>query len=168
MQYILRLASFLLALIILISPLPAFAASSASVTGTASTFENKNLSGQNFSNQNLQTAQFTNVDLTNADFSNSDLRGAVFNGSALENVNLHGADITNGLSYLSSFNNADLGDAILAEVIMLRTSFKDAEVTGADFSLAVLDGDQVKKLCKKASGVNSKTGVATRESLGCD
>ncbi|MDB9355886.1 pentapeptide repeat-containing protein, partial [Nodularia spumigena CS-587/03] len=31
----------------------------------------------------------------------------------------------------------------------------------------ILDGVQIKELCSKASGVNSKTGVETRYSLGC-
>jgi uncharacterized protein YjbI with pentapeptide repeats len=86
----------------------------------------------------------------------------------LEGTNLHGVDLTNGLAYLTSFNGADLSDAILAEAIMLRTSFDKANITGADFTLAVLDGDQVAKLCANASGVNSKTGVETRQSLGCN
>ena len=91
----------------------------------------------------------------------------MFNGSALIDADLHGADLTNGLAYLSSFKGADLSDAILAEAIMLRTKFDDAKITGADFSLAVLDGYEVIKLCDRAEGVNSKTGISTRESLGC-
>jgi uncharacterized protein YjbI with pentapeptide repeats len=168
MKYIIPLLLLFLAIITLILPVPAYAASSSAVTGKTTSYENQNLIGQDFSEQNLQQAQFTNVNLTESNFSNADLRGVVFNGSDLNQVQFHGADLTNGLAYLSSFQGADLSDAILAEVIMLRTSFKDAEITGADFSLAVLDAEQMMQLCERASGVNSKTGVSTRESLGCD
>lgn len=168
MKYLIRALILFLAIITLIIPLPAYAASSSAVTGNNASYENQNLTGKDFSSQNLQQAKFTNVDLTESNFSNADLRGAVFNGSVLNQVKLHGADLSNGLAYLSDFQGADLSDAILAEVIMLRTSFKNAEITGADFSLAVLDADQMAQLCERAAGVNSKTGISTRESLGCD
>ncbi len=167
MKYFFRLVISLIALLVLLSPIPAQAASSSSVTGTSSTFENTSLIGKDFTGQNLQTYQFTNVDLSESKFTNADLRGAVFNGSSLVEANLQGADLTNGLAYLSSFDKADLRDTVLAEAIMLRSTFKDANITGADFSLAVLDSFQVSQLCKVADGVNSKTGVSTRESLGC-
>ncbi len=167
MKYLFRLVISLIAFVLLLSPLPAQAASSSSVTGSSSTFENSKMVGKDFAGQNLQTAQFTNVDLSDANFTKADLRGVVFNGSFLTKANLQGADLTNGLSYLSSFEKADLRDAVFSEAIMLRTSFKDANITGADFSLAVLDNLQVNKLCAKADGINSKTGVSTRESLGC-
>lgn len=43
-----------------------------------------------------------------------------------------------------------------------------ADVTGADFSDMLLDRFVQTSLCKKASGVNPKTGVDTRESLMCE
>ncbi len=162
-----RIFLIFLALVVLWCPSPARAASSAAVTGANAAFEDRQLVGQDFSRQNLQFAQFTNVNLGEANLSVADLRGVVFNGTSLMQANLHGADLTNGLAYLSSFNGADLSDAVLTEAIMLRTTFDNANITGADFSLAVLDGEQITKLCTSAGGVNSKTGVSTRKSLNC-
>jgi uncharacterized protein YjbI with pentapeptide repeats len=80
---------------------------------------------------------------------------------------LHGADFTGGIAYLVDFKGADLRDAVLVEAIMLRSRFDETDITGADFTDAVLDGVQAYKLCARATGVNPKTGVETRESLGC-
>jgi uncharacterized protein YjbI with pentapeptide repeats len=107
------------------------------------------------------------VKLGSSNFSNADLRGAVFNGSLLEGTNLHGIDFSQGISYLTRFKNADLSDAVFKDAMMLRSTFDHVNVTNADFTNAILDMVQVKKLCINASGVNSKTGVDTRQSLGC-
>jgi uncharacterized protein YjbI with pentapeptide repeats len=42
-----------------------------------------------------------------------------------------------------------------------------ADITGADFTDALIDSGTVTKLCKTASGVNTHTGTDTRESLMC-
>lgn len=130
-------------------------------------FEKMDLQGENFANKNLQTAEFSKVKLQGVDFTNADLIGVVFNSSNLTQANLQGADFSQGIAYLTSFDEANLSDAILVEALLLRSTFKNTKITGADFSFAVLDKEQLDKLCSYASGVNSKTGVETRQSLGC-
>lgn len=164
MKYRQLLASLVLAMVLFLCPLSAQAASSSSITRSVGDAEFK---GKDFSGQSLMRAEYTNVNLEKANFSNANLRGGVFNGSVLQKVNLHGADFSEGIAYLVDFKGADLSDAVFTDAMMLRSSFDDVDITGADFTNAVLDGTQVKKLCAKASGVNSKTGVKTRESLGC-
>ncbi|MEH2044781.1 pentapeptide repeat-containing protein [Nostoc sp.] len=164
MKYWQLLASFVLAMVLFLFPLSAQAASSSSITRSVG---NDELKGKDYSGQSLIGTEFTNLKLENANFTNADLRGGVFNGSVLEGVNLHGADFSEGIAYLTRFKDADLSDAVLTDAMMLRSTFDGVDVTGTDFTNAILDGIQVKKLCVKASGVNSKTGVDTRKSLGC-
>ncbi|MFN6464090.1 MAG: pentapeptide repeat-containing protein [Nostoc sp. DedVER02] len=164
MKYWRLIASCVLAMVLFLFPLSAEAASSSSITRSVG---NDELKGKDYSGQSLIGTEFTNLKLENANFSNADLRGTVFNGTLLEGVNLHGVNFSEGIAYLSRFKAADLSDAVLTDAMMLRSTFDDVNVTGADFTNAILDGTQVKKLCVKASGVNSKTGVDTRESLGC-
>jgi uncharacterized protein YjbI with pentapeptide repeats len=91
----------------------------------------------------------------------------VFNGSALNNANFHGANFSDGIAYITDFAGADLSDAIFDSAMMLKSNFRGATVTGADFSFALIDRDQVVALCETAHGSNPVTGVDTRDSLGC-
>ena len=43
----------------------------------------------------------------------------------------------------------------------------DLSIDGADFTDTLLRKDQQSYLCKRATGVNKRTGVATRDSLLC-
>lgn len=162
------LKSFLkVLLIVLVSisvlSLPVHAASSSLIRA----YDDLNPTSNNFSGQNLQEAEFSSTKLEGADFSTANLQGAVFNGVILKSANFHGADFSNGIAYLSNFANADLSDAIFTSAMLLQSKFWDANIEGADFSMAVIDRAQQKHLCGFADGVNSTTGVATRDSLGC-
>lgn len=143
--------------------LPALAASSAAIRS----YDDLEATVKDYVGQSLIKAEFGDADLQGANFQGADLRGAVFNGANLTNANLQGVDFSDGIAYITNFAGADLSGAVLESAMLLKSNFKNATVSGADFSYAALDKVQVLELCKSASGVNPRTGVDTRESLGC-
>ncbi len=130
-------------------------------------FSNAELSHQDFSGQVLRTAEFSNANMEWANFAQANLQGAVLSASVMVKANLRGANLSNALADMVNFTGADLRDALLTEAILLRSNFTDVTIAGADFTDAILDGVQIKALCKIATGTNAITGVSTYDSLGC-
>ncbi len=122
---------------------------------------------QDMHGRDLSGYEFIKVDLRGVDLSESDLTGAVFNNSQLKNTDLHGANMKDVLAYSTDFDEADLRDANFTNALLMESNFSGAMIDGADFTDAILNRIELKKLCDRAQGTNTSTGIDTSYSLGC-
>lgn len=155
-----------LALLLLLTPLLGLSLPAlADFSGVDYTLTNQN--EHDFSGQDLANTSFAGAQGRRASFQGADLRGAILTQGAFPEADFRGADLSDVLMDKVDFAGADFSGALLRGVIASGSSFRGATVTGADFSDALLDRDDVRFLCREASGTNPVTGVETRLSLNC-
>ncbi|UCF63211.1 MAG: DUF2169 domain-containing protein [bacterium] len=103
------------------------------------------LSGTNLAGTNLKGSMLNGADLSNASLENSDLQDADLSNCNLAGVNLTGAKLSDAI-----FEKAELGHAILDQVVAKNTIFaesdlseaslKNANLSSSDFSNCILHG----------------------------
>eukprot|EP00270_Netrium_digitus_P015418 TRINITY_DN5400_c0_g1_i7.p1 TRINITY_DN5400_c0_g1~~TRINITY_DN5400_c0_g1_i7.p1 ORF type:complete len:276 (-),score=38.69 TRINITY_DN5400_c0_g1_i7:41-811(-) len=116
---------------------------------------------------------YDHADMRGADLSFQNLKRAVFAACDCRMINLKGSDLSGTTDTFAGFEYANLEDTNWERALADRVVFRNAnlrngaDITGADFTDALVDKSQQLKMCRRASGENTKTGVSTRESLYC-
>ncbi len=130
-------------------------------------YNNSNMAGQDLSGGIYEGTSFVSTNLRHANLSQANFRGAIFTKTNLSEANLAGSNLTGALLDLTNLASADLQDTLLIGIISMRADWTGADVTGADFTDALLDRSALNVICQTATGTNSITGQDTRQSLGC-
>ncbi len=137
------------------------------IAAAPQSFGYSTLVNRDFAGQQMRRAVFAKASLEDVNFADADLVGTVMTGATMKRTSFRGANLANAMLDQLTLIDVDLTDAVLEDAIFLRSNFERLTIVGTDFTNTIFDGFQIKKLCQFATGVNAKTGVDTRESLGC-
>ncbi|CAM9825854.1 unnamed protein product [Pylaiella littoralis] len=164
-------ASWTLAAVLLAGvPMLGAPAPASAISGGGLDYAELNLTGKDFSNGKYKSKDFSGAIAKEVNFSGSDLRGVRFFKADLKKANFTGANLGT-----ASLEEADLDGTILTNAVAAGSYFGNnvnnvGDISGADFTDALIRKDVAKSLCARpdAKGTNPTTGTDTRESLLCD
>ncbi|NEQ31688.1 MAG: pentapeptide repeat-containing protein [Leptolyngbya sp. SIO4C5] len=125
------------------------------------------LSYRDFSSKNLEGTSFAGAEVRRADFKGANLKGTILTKASFLETDLSGANLSGAFADRVVFDGANFTNALFTDAIATSSTFTDAVIQGADFSNTILDRYQIAQMCDYADGINSVTGIATRDSLGC-
>lgn len=123
--------------------------------------------GADFHGQDLAHTSFAGAVARGADFAGAQLQGSILTQANFAESDFRGADLSDALMDRTNFSGTDLRGAVLRGVIASGSSFSQATIEGADFTDALLDLEDQRTLCRRASGTNPTTGADTWLSLDC-